>query len=269
VVGVRRLSLVLALLASFVLTGPAAQAAAPAPPAVMAATGDSITRAFDATLFGCFLSDCPQYSWSTGTSSSVTSQFARLRALNPALTANNDAKTGAKMAALGGQLTTAAGQQADYVTVLMGANDVCTSSIATMTATATFTDQFRTALAAFVAARPTAQVFVSSIPNVYQLWSLLHTKASGTWRTFGICQSMLSSSNTEAQRQTVLARERTFNDALSTVCAEFAANCRFDAYATFTYVFTTSDVSTVDYFHPSITGQRTLAGLTWAASYWG
>jgi hypothetical protein len=33
-------------------------------------------------------------------------------------------------------------------------------------------------------------------------------------------------------------------------------------------VFTTSDVSTVDYFHPSVTGQKHLAGETWAASYW-
>ncbi|MBV9098945.1 MAG: hypothetical protein JO079_12905, partial [Frankiaceae bacterium] len=41
-------------------------------PNSMASTGDSITRAYDATSNGCFLADCPQYSWSTGTTTATT-----------------------------------------------------------------------------------------------------------------------------------------------------------------------------------------------------
>jgi hypothetical protein len=111
---------------------------------------------------------------------------------------------------------------------------------------------------------------VSSIPNVYQLWQTLNGNASArsTWRTFGICQSMLSAANTEATRQAVLAREGEFNTALAAVCAAYD-RCRYDAGAVFGVPFTPADVSTVDYFHPSPAGQAKLAGVSWGASYWG
>jgi hypothetical protein len=269
---------IVTLLAGVLLAAPAS--AQPHPggsgvplPNSMAAVGDSITRAFDATAGGCLLSDCPQYSWSTGTagSSSVNSHYLRILAANKRIRGQvwNQAKTGAKMADLDGQLSTAAGQGVQYATVLMGANDVCTSSAATMTPTATFTSQFQTALADFFAADPSARVFVSSIPNIYQLWSLEHTNPTAEleWQTFGICQSMLSSANSEGDRQAVLAQEQTDNNALATVCQQFAG-CRWDNLTTYDYTFRTSDVSAVDYFHPSVSGQNTLAGITWSASYW-
>jgi len=267
---VRRLPLLISAVVGLLFLAPVTAQAAPAYPSSMAAAGDSITRGFDATLFPCLLSDCPQYSWSTGTSTSVNSQSQRIRALSrTTMTTANVAKTGAKMADLAGQLA-AVPASAQYVTVLMGANDVCTSSPATMTPTATFTQQFSAALTAFNKAHPTTLVFVSSIPNVYQLWSTLHTNrsAASAWRTFGICQSMLSASNDEKTRQAVQAQEQADNDALAAVCVP-ALNCRFDGYAVYYYAFQPREVSTVDYFHPSITGQATLAALTWKASYWG
>ena len=242
-------------------------------PNSMASTGDSITRAYDSTSSGCFLSDCPEYSWSTGTagSTSVNSHYLRILTANSRIRGNayDDARTGAKMGALDGQLTTAASQRVQYATVLMGANDVCTSSISTMTPTATFQKQFHAALTDFFAADPNAHVSVSSIPNIYQLWSLEHTnpRAEAEWQWFGICRSMLSSSNTAADRQTVLAREQADNAALATVCNQFA-NCKWDNLATYNYAFKTSDISTIDYFHPSVSGQNTLAGITWGAGYW-
>jgi hypothetical protein len=263
----RRLSLLILAVVALLVPAAVARADTPSLPNSMASTGDSITRGFDATFFGCFLADCPQDSWATGSNGTVNSQYLRVRAANSAVVAYNDAKTGAKMSALDGQLLTAAGQNVQYATVLMGANDLCTSTIGGMTPTATFQSQFRTALSDFFTADPTAHVFVSSIPNLYQLWSLLHTKASGTWRTFGICQSMLSSSNTEAQRQQVVLQEQADNAALATVCGQFP-NCRWDGLATYDYTFTGADVSTVDYFHPSVTGQGHLAGVTWQAGYW-
>ena len=91
--------------------------------------------------------------------------------------------------------------------------------------------------------------------------------AASTWRSFGICQSMLSSSNTEAQRQQVVAQEQADNQALATVCAQYA-NCKWDNLATYNTAFVSSDVSTVDYFHPSLTGQGNLATTAWNAGYW-
>lgn len=267
----RRVTAGIALLVLLILLGwaPAQPAqASPSLPRVMASTGDSITRAFDVG-WCCVLQDAPRYSWSTGTS--VNSHYLRLSRFDPKIVghAYNDARSGARMNALAGQLSAAASQRADYVTILMGANDVCTSSPATMTPTATFKSQFAAAMTQFTQARPNARVFVSSIPNIYQLWAVLHTNwlATTAWSTFNICQSMLSSSNTETERQQVLAQEMADNAALAEVCAQFT-QCRWDRNATFNFAFSASDVSTVDYFHPSVQGQSRLAAVTWAAGYW-
>ena len=258
---------------ALLVAAPTAVATTPpvALPTSMASTGDSITRAFDIG-WCCLLSDSPQDSWSTGTASAVTSQYQRVLAAQPAVAGNeyNDAKTGAKMADLNGQLQAAAAQHVQYVTVLMGANDVCTSSVATMTPTATFKSEFTTALSNFLVADPGAHVFVSSIPNIYQLWSTLHTNflARTTWATFGICQSMLASSNTSTQRSQVAAQEAADNAALASVCATYSGSCLWDNYATYNVNFPASWVSTVDYFHPNVAGQNALASTSWAASYW-
>jgi lysophospholipase L1-like esterase len=263
------LALATALGASVATSGPAASADVPLPSS-MASTGDSITRAYDVS-WAYFLSDAPAYSWSTGTRSAVNSHYSRIRARNPAIAGRawNEARSGARMADLAGQLTAAAGHDPDYVTVLMGANDACTSTISGMTPTATFTEQFRTALAGFSAARPDAEVFVASIPNLYQLWSVLRRDlaAQSTWAAFEICPSMLSLRNTESQRQQVLTRVREFNAALAAVCAQFP-RCRYDGGATFSFRFGAAHVSKVDYFHPSVSGEAALASTTWAASFW-
>lgn len=173
------------------------------------------------------------------------------------------------MAALDGQVLRAAGRHVAYLTVLMGANDVCTSSIATMTPTATFTDEFARAMQDFTARDPGATVFVSSIPSIYQLWSTLHGSrvARLWWQLLGICPSMLASSNTEAQRQQVLTQEKADNSALAAVCARYR-RCLWDGLATFDVVFPADDVSTVDYFHPDEAGQALLATTTWQAGPW-
>ena len=267
----RHLLLAAAAIGFTVLTGVTPTHAAPGLPSSMASTGDSITRAYDINWFH-LLSDSPQYSWSTGYSSSVSSQYERILKLNPAINGHefNDARTGAKMADLDGQVKSAASQGVQYLTVLMGANDLCTSTAASMTPTATFSSQFTTALTDFFAGDPNARVYISSLPNLYQLWSVLHTNSSarGAWSTFGICQSMLNNANTEAQRQVVVTQEAADNSALQTVCGRFA-NCRWDNLAGYNFQFPASDISTVDYFHPNIQGQNDVAGVTWKASYWG
>ncbi len=248
--------------------------AAPAFPSSMASTGDSITRAYNT---GSAFADNPAASWSTGTTTSVNSHYLRLVARNSAISGHafNDAKTGAVMNDLAGQMTTVAGQHVDYVTVLMGANDVCTKSVASMTSVANFTTQFTSALNIIKNQSPATLVYVASIPNIYQLWSLEHNNGSARfiWAIGGICQSMLAnptstSSADTSRRATVLQRVVDLNTALATTCATFS-NCRFDGNAVYNTAFTTSDINTRDYFHPSLAGQAKLAAVTWGAGYWG
>jgi lysophospholipase L1-like esterase len=265
------------LLAAVVLLGTSALSASAATPLPrsMASTGDSITRAYNTGFFPYL--DNPSASWSTGTNSSVRSHYSRLLALQPAISghAYNDAKSGAKMVDLAGQLTTAANQHVQYVTVLMGGNDICTSSESTMTSVATFRSQFTTAMNAITSGSPSTRVYVVSIPNVYNLWSVLKDNftARSVWALFGVCQSMLANPDSTAQadvdrRARVLQRDIDFNATLQAVCALYV-QCRFDGNAVFNTTFTASDITSRDYFHPSISGQAKLAAVSWAAGYWG
>jgi lysophospholipase L1-like esterase len=242
-------------------------------PGSIASTGDSITRAFNTCSFPFI--DCPQNSWSTGSSSVVNSHYRRILAANPAIAGRsfNDAKTGARMSALGGQVAPVISQSADYVTILMGANDVCTSSVSTMTPTATLEAQLQSAMLTLSSGSPNARIFVVSIPNVYHLWEILHTNFGAvlTWTIGGICQSLLANPTSNApadvaRRQQVYNRTVADNAALERVCARFI-HCRFDRNAAFRLSFVRSDVSTRDYFHPSVAGQAKAAAATWAATF--
>jgi lysophospholipase L1-like esterase len=248
--------------------GPAS--ASVALPNSMAATGDSITTAFDVDWAGV-LQSSPQDSWSTGTNSAVDSEYTRILAANPAIKGHeyNDAVPGATMADLDGQVSEAASQGVQYLTVEMGANDLCMSSVGGMTPTATFQSEFQQALTDFTSADPGADIFVASIPNIYRLWQDEHGDfvAELEWNVFGICSDMLSVTATSAQRQQIVAQEQADNQALANVCAEFS-QCRFDNDAVYDVSFSSADISDVDYFHPSVAGQAELAAVAWSAGFW-
>jgi lysophospholipase L1-like esterase len=270
-----KLRVVLAVLAIAAVAVPAANAdpAKVGYPNSIASTGDSITRAFNTCGFPFV--DCTANSWSTGTSSSVNSIYSRILAKNGLIAAKNanDAKTGGKMVDLNGQVATAGSQRVELVTILMGANDVCTSSEASMTPVSTVRAQFTQALETVTKALPNARIGVSSIPNIYNLWSILrgNSTARFVWGLYGICQSMLANPNSTAQadvdrRARVAQRNRDDNDAIAAVCAQYV-HCRFDGYAAYNLAFTTSDVSTRDYFHPSVAGQAKAAAVAWTSSF--
>jgi lysophospholipase L1-like esterase len=268
----RLVQALIAVLLALAVVGPAApaQAAVPPVPHSMAALGDSITRGFNAC--GWYV-DCPSRSWSTGSTTSVNSHLARLQRLGP-VTAYNDAKTGAKMSALAGQAASAATQGAQYVTILLGANDACTGSESTMTPVTTFAAQVDSGLATLKAAPATPYVFIASIPDLKRLWQIGKDSfsARSAWSLFGVCQSMLAnprstSTADAARRDRVQQRVRDYNEVLASACSAYGDHCRYDGGAVFGYSFTLSQVSTWDYFHPNTSGQAALAAITWPTSY--
>jgi lysophospholipase L1-like esterase len=242
-------------------------------PSSIASTGDSITRAFNTGLLPYL--DAPWNSWSTGTSSSVNSHYRRIFAANPLIAGRsfNAAVSGADMADLAGQVQRVVSQGAQYVTILMGANDACASSEASMTPVATFAAQLSSALAALSAGLPDARIFVVSVPDIFNLWAIYKDSFTArlVWSFAGICQSMLARPGSTAQadadrRARVRQRVVDYNAQLSQICASFV-HCRFDGNAVFGTAFARSDVTTRDYFHPSLSGQARLAAITWAATF--
>ena len=242
-------------------------------PTSMASLGDSITRGFNA---GGWYSDWPSRSWSTGTDSAVTSHYSRLAKLNRKRTVSawNDADTGAKMAALPDQATRARSQGARYVTILMGANDACTSSEAGMTPVLQFRADFASAMGILMDQATKPQVLVASIPDLHRLYEVGKNSSSArnAWSSFGICQSMLADPGSGDQedvdrRARVRQRVMEYNAELAAVCGTYAT-CKYDGGAVFGYPFELSHLSTWDYFHPNTSGQAVLADVTWRAGFW-
>jgi len=251
------------------ILGAAQPAAAASYPNSITALGDSITTAYDSTAFG----SVPANSWSTGASFFVNSMYLRILAVNPQIYGRNVnlAVPGAQMVDLNSQASQVK-RRVQFVTILMGANDVCTPSVITMTDAATFRSQFDTAMQTLTKRASKATIYVLSIPDIYNLWSILKDNSSArtAWPLFNICQSLLANPLSTAQvdvdrRNAVRQRNIDFNTQLQEVCASYS-QCRFDNNAVFNTAYVVSDVSPLDYFHPSLSGQAKLAGVAWNAS---
>ena len=237
-------------------------------PSSVAAVGDSITRGFDACTV---LSDCPEVSWATGSSTEVDSLAVRLLGQAEAAERSwNYAVTGARMADLPGQVAQAVTRRPQLVTVMVGANDACRASTSAMTSVADFRADFEDALADLRKALPKTQVYVASVPNLKRLWSQGRTNPMGkqVWK-LGICPSMLGDADAldaaaTARRDTVQKRVEDYNKALKEVCAT-DKRCRFDGDAVYDYQFGTDQLSHWDWFHPSVNGQARLAEIAYRA----
>ncbi|HET8662506.1 MAG TPA: SGNH/GDSL hydrolase family protein [Micromonosporaceae bacterium] len=269
----RVLTVLSAALAVVILSSAPAVADPGPPPSSMASLGDSITRGFNA----CgWYSDCPSRSFSTGDNSYVYSHYLRIRAVNPNINGRNynDARSGAKSADMYGQAGTAVSQGVQYVTMLIGANDACTSTEAGMTSVTTYRANIDAALNRIRSGLPNARVFVISVPDIYRLWYIGYNNASAreAWYWFNICQSMLANPTSFAQadidrRYRVRQRVIAYNTQLAQACAAYGTYCKFDNNTLFNYPFTLSHMATWDYFHPNEYGQKILAAQTYAIGF--
>ncbi|MQA26181.1 MAG: SGNH/GDSL hydrolase family protein [Micromonosporaceae bacterium] len=269
----RRLSLLVALTAALLLPSVPAHADPGPPPSSMSSLGDSITRAFNAC--GWYY-DCTSRSWSTGSYSTVNSHYRRILAKNSAISGRNynDARSGARASDMYGQAGTAASRGVQYVTMLIGANDACTSSESTMTPVTTYRSQINSALSRLKSGLPNAKVYIVSVPDIKRLWAIGKNNSSAryAWSQFNICQSMLANPTSthpddEARRNRVRQRVIDYNAQLAQACVAYGANCKFDNNAIFNYPFVLSQVSSWDYFHPNTEGQRVLAQVSYGAGF--
>lgn len=267
----RRMRAIAALLALSLVTVPSCASddepvTAPFPQRIVA-IGDSITRATNAC---CLPGDQPRRSWSVGDLGGdvVRSHLERIAGVEPGVRvrAFNVAQAGATVSDLARQAATAVRRRAEYVTILVGANDACRSP---MTPVEALGDRFGAAMDLLEDGLPRARVFVASTPNVVRLWRLFgdDPRARLMWRTAATCPPILSDLARAADRRAVLAQLRRYNAVFRRACAAHP-RCRFDGGVVFRYPFTAEEVSAVDYFHPSIEGQAALARITWGRSWW-
>ncbi|GIE98856.1 GDSL-type esterase/lipase family protein [Paractinoplanes rishiriensis] len=247
---------------------PAPTASAKGYPNSMAALGDSISAGFGSC--GAYLV-CGRNSWSTGTAEAVDSHYRRILAKNSKIRGNvrNFARPGAEADALAGQAARAVDMKAQYVTVLIGANDACADRVTGMTSVATFRAEVDRALDRLKAGLPKSRILVASIPDVYRLWEMGResTQAVRVWDRLDICPSMLANPNSEAdadedRRRAVRDRIDAYNDELRELCRGYGKKCRWDGGQVHQVRYGLDRVNQVDYFHPNLEGQADLADVT-------
>src|SRR5512142_1695562 len=206
-------------------------------PSSMAALGDSITAGFLTCLIP---TPCPRNSWSTGDGTKVNSHYRRILAANPAMRGHehNFAVAKALAADLPGQATAAVKANVEYVTILIGANDVCHGGIGDMTSVADFRAKVDEALGTLTRQLPHARVLVASVPDVFHLWEIGHDHANTAriWRIGNICPSLLANPTSTAdadvqRRKTVADRIDAYDEQLAAACKASGHRCRYDGGA--------------------------------------
>lgn len=238
-------------------------------PSSMVALGDSLTAGFGTCLAP---TPCPRNSWSTGTGVLVNSHYRRILAQNPGIRdhARNLASPGARAADLVGQATTAATSPAQYVTILIGANDACRPRVGEMTTTSAFRASVDATLARLKRGMPAAQVLVVSVPDIYRLWQIGHGSALvvNIWAGARVCPSLLANAASGApadvaRRTAVRDRIDAYNRALASACRSYGSRCHYDGGAAHAYSFSLEQLSAIDFFHPNAAGQNELARVTY------
>ena len=187
--------------------------------------------------------------------------------------------------------------KAGMVTILLGNNDVCASTLDAMTDPVVFEAQYRAGLDVLASANATknAYIHVSSIPAIYWLWNAMRENALCLfiWN-YVPCENLLSnpandcgSNNSQLdpdnihsddgpnciRRKEFHAKIRDiYNPILRNVLQEYIDNGRLPkAYYVdiFDFHFGPEDINDGDCFHPSIEGQALLAEENWERSPWG
>jgi lysophospholipase L1-like esterase len=193
----------------------------------------------------------------------VYSVYQRLRAANPHVNIQpvNLAEPGAGADYLYIEAMAAVERQADYVTILIGANDACRWP---MTDPQTFRADIDYALEILEQRRPRPRIALVSIPDVVNLWTLAHDHllAMLAWQ-FMECPSLMANAASTAsadvhRRQSIGRRIQAYNRELRGACKEYGNRCHWDRGRAHRVKFTLELVG-LDYFHPNLRGQQELA----------
>ena len=254
-------------------------------PTMLAAIGDSYSQAWSVS--PSYKKDHPAFSWVVGTArgDGVFSLRERFEALGAQLTVVDAATSGKKMSDASRQATTVATEAGKlppgsivYVTFELGTNDLCDEPMTTAT---DFEAQLRSAVSILRAGLPAgSRILMLSVPDFSHFYDI--TQADPTARA---ALDLVANSrrcppflgwDSPYSIQEAEATLASYDSILVGVCGEIEAtdgpsnklHCRSNATLLAELDFKIKDLSTVDYFHPSLSGQAKMAAAAWKAGYW-
>lgn len=168
----------------------------------------------------------------------------------------------------------------DYVTLLIGANDVCQSDPARMTSVIRYQENVSEVVDAILHAHATTRLLIVAIPDVTQLYGVAAKAKLGGygpfnmsckrfWSLVKVCPT-LTKPLPPHQRKLATERLHDYNNVLSEITQsrrqQFGDRIRFSAQVN-DYQFHKNDLA-IDCFHPNSRGQNHIADITWADSWW-
>lgn len=236
----------------------------------MGALGDSITAGLNSV---SFLQESKGVSWSTGDEVSATtgSHVARFKKELGVknLKAVNRALSGGTSEDLADQVDELISERPTYVTLLIGANDVCAWGEAYAQDLAAFKATVGEALDRVLALDSKPRVVVAPVPSLNRLFDLMKDKSScrAIWNLAGGCSLLLGRDATDADRTAFRGRWQALNSALEELATARASKGVRWVKGVADHAFTADDVSPHDCFHPSAKGQKVLSDLTWDAAF--
>lgn len=260
-------------------------------PTRIASIGDSITQAFDSA----FILSNPSESWVNGYFglledlfgfTDVNSHNQRADAAFGVTSNVNGSENGADIADMAAQAGAILASDPYYVTVELGGNDVCKGDFQSLRSPLDYALDFLDGVMVLDPSlmggsgglTPGATVQVASIPDVKQLYDVgkdqqgalgidCETIWLGTLIGFP-CVTMLSPFGTEQSRLAVQRLNLAYNQVLSFV-VDIARNASQDVYWEYTWAVWNhqiqgNEISSIDCFHPSSAGQRTISEVVWS-----
>ena len=167
----------------------------------------------------------------------------------------------------------------DYVTILIGANDLCSDFLQTPTTTGQYIDDLSYVVDTLLEKSPNTKILVSAMPQVQKVRSVLaKAKLTGgpiartcndIWQLIKVCNRLTlvddPKSNEELQQQVQDYFEAT-GQMVEDRRAAYGDRVRF-ATGPYQTEIHPNDVS-MDCFHPAPSGQDKIANSTWKDSWW-
>jgi hypothetical protein len=165
----------------------------------------------------------------------------------------------------------AADHGAQLITVQSGGNDICSAKDPDhATPPAVFRDEFTKALDVMRRRLPNARLLLTSITDEGR-WNDGSASVPGNGKKLSdgtVCDPKLDQEGVQdpSRRSEIQALEQRDNAILRTVCAT-DPHCRFDRGAFFRLAYSASDISSLDAFHPSISGLNRFSATAWRVGF--
>jgi len=256
-------------------------------PSLLAAIGDSYSQAY--SISPSYLRDHIGFSWVIGSARNdgVFSLYERFKAIGSSPVVVDAATSGRQMkdAPRQANLVAAAAKklkpgQTAYVTFELGTNDLCADPYP-KTDPVSFERDLATAISTLRSGLPAgSRILMLSVPDFPHFHDITQANPAARAKlalpeNSEQCPPYLGDNGpfSTAQANDYLSR---YDAALEGACRDIAAvdspsgklYCTYNAALLAETDFRIADLSTVDYFHPSLSGQARMAADAWAADVW-